>query len=109
MCGICGAFIFDRGRAVQESVLQRVSRMMVHRGPADDGLYLSENVELAIRRLSINDLHTGHQPISNEDQTLSIVYNGEIYNFREIREQLAKRGHVFRSRSDTETIVHLFE
>ena len=109
MCGICGAFNFDRSRAIESSTLKRMAQTIVHRGPDDEGFYLWENVGLGMRRLSIIDLHTGQQPVSNEDRTLWIVYNGEIYNYRELRDELAKRGHVFRSRSDTETIVHLFE
>src|SRR5690348_2384463 len=109
MCGICGAFNFDRHRAIESSTLKRMAQTIVHRGPDDEGFYLWENVGLGMRRLSIIDLHTGQQPVSNEDRTLWIVYNGEIYNYRELRDELAKRGHVFRSRSDTETIVHLFE
>ncbi len=109
MCWICGAFNFDRHRAIESSTLKRMAQTIVHRGPDDEGFYLWENVGLGMRRLSIIDLHTGQQPVSNEDRTLWIVYNGEIYNYRELRDELAKRGHVFRSRSDTETIVHLFE
>ena len=109
MCGICGIFNFDRGSTVSGSVLESMNRQIVHRGPDDDGFYLSHNVGLAMRRLSIIDVRTGHQPVTNEDQTLWLVYNGEIYNYRELRSRLVERGHQFRTLSDTETILHLYE
>jgi asparagine synthase (glutamine-hydrolysing) len=90
-------------------MLERMNRTMTHRGPDDEGYYLSGQVGLAMRRLSIIDLEGGRQPVSNEDDTLSVVYNGEIYNFPELRDELLSRGHRFRSRSDTEVIVHLYE
>jgi asparagine synthase (glutamine-hydrolysing) len=86
-----------------------MNQQIAHRGPDDDGFYVCENVGLAMRRLSIIDVQTGHQPISNEDQSLWIVFNGEIYNHRELRQDLEARGHRYRTRSDTETIVHLYE
>src|SRR5256885_13700046 len=80
-----------------------------HRGPDDDGFYRSSGVGFGFRRLSIIDVGGGHQPISNEDGTVWIVFNGEIYNYQELRRDLQKRGHTFRTASDTETIVHLYE
>jgi asparagine synthase (glutamine-hydrolysing) len=109
MCGICGIYNFDRGRAVDRRALETMNRRIAHRGPDDEGFYVSGNVGLAMRRLSIVDLQTGQQPITNEDETIWLVYNGEIYNHEELRAQLIARGHRFRSRSDTETIVHLYE
>jgi asparagine synthase (glutamine-hydrolysing) len=109
VCGICGVFHFDRGEKIERSLLEAMNRQIVHRGPDDAGFYLSENVGLAMRRLSIIDLQTGHQPVSNEDETIWIVYNGEIYNHAELRTSLEARGHRYRSKSDTETIVHLYE
>ena len=82
---------------------------IVHRGPDDDGFFLDGNVGLAMRRLSIIDVKTGHQPIANEDENLWIVYNGELYNHQELRKDLESRGHRYRTKSDTETIVHLYE
>jgi asparagine synthase (glutamine-hydrolysing) len=82
---------------------------IVHRGPDEDGFYLKDNVGLAMRRLAIIDLAGGQQPIFNEDRTKAIVYNGEIYNFQELRDDLEKRGHKFYTHSDTETIVHLYD
>ena len=82
---------------------------MFHRGPDDEGIFLGEGVGLGMRRLSIIDLNSGHQPIGNEDGSVQVVLNGEIYNFRELRRDLESRGHVFSTRTDTETIVHLYE
>jgi asparagine synthase (glutamine-hydrolysing) len=109
MCGICGVINFDRQCRVEQSALEAMNRQIVHRGPDDSGFYVSENVGLAMRRLSIVDLQAGRQPVSNEDGTVWLVYNGEIYNHAELRAHLEARGHRYRSRSDTETIVHLYE
>lgn len=109
MCGICGVMNFDRNRAVERSTLEAMNRQIVHRGPDEDGFYVNENVGLAMRRLSIIDLKTGQQPVTNEDRTIWLVYNGEIYNHQELRPGLEAKGHRYRSRSDTETIVHLYE
>jgi asparagine synthase (glutamine-hydrolysing) len=83
--------------------------VMAHRGPDDEGVYIGDGVAIGMRRLSIIDLGNGSQPISNEDGTVWIVFNGEIYNYQELRRDLQKRGHTFRTASDTETIVHLYE
>src|SRR6202022_4607478 len=109
MCGICGVFNFDRRREVQRSWLDNMNRQIVHRGPDDDGFFVTENVGLAMRRLSIIDLKMGHQPLSNEDGTIWLVYNGEIYNYETLRRELVAQGHRFRSRSDSEVIVHAYE
>lgn len=109
MCGICGAMTFDREHRVERNLLEAMNRQIVHRGPDDDGFYVSENVGLAMRRLSIIDLQTGHQPVTNEDGSLWLVYNGEIYNHQELRSRLEDRGHHYRTRTDTETIIHLYE
>jgi len=109
MCGIAGVLKFGGHGRVEDSVLRRMCAAMVHRGPDDEGIYTQGGVGLGIRRLSIIDLATGHQPISNEDDTIWIVFNGEIYNQVDLREQLTARGHRFRTKSDTETIVHLYE
>jgi asparagine synthase (glutamine-hydrolysing) len=108
MCGITGVMRFG-GDHVEKSVVRRMCDVMAHRGPDDDGIYADGRVGLGMRRLSIIDLTTGHQPISNEDGTVWIVFNGEIYNHAELREQLVARGHQYSTHSDTETIIHLYE
>ena len=109
MCGICGIFNFGTRAPADPAALKRATDAMAHRGPDDEGLYLQGEVALGNRRLSIIDLPGGHQPISNEDKSIWITFNGEIYNYRELRADLLKRGHRFRTASDTEAIVHLYE
>ena len=109
MCGICGIFFADPGRRVNRETLEQMNARIWHRGPDDAGFFVENHVGLAMRRLSIIDLGTGHQPISNEDESIWIVYNGEMYNHRQLRDDLEKRGHRYRTKSDTETIVHLYE
>lgn len=109
MCGICGVYNFEAGEPVDSDTLRRMRDVMRHRGPDEEGLYVNGNVGLGHRRLSIIDLSTGQQPMSNEDGTAWIVYNGEVYNFLELRDALEKKGHVFRTRSDTEAIIHAYE
>ncbi len=109
MCGICGIFLLDPGDGVERPLLERMNRTMNHRGPDDEGYYVSGPVGLGMRRLSIIDLDGGRQPIANEDETIWIVFNGEIYNYPELRSELVAKGHRFRTRSDTEVIVHLYE
>jgi asparagine synthase (glutamine-hydrolysing) len=108
MCGIAGIVRWD-GAPVAERDIRAMCSAIVHRGPDDEGVYLGDGVALGQRRLSIIDLEGGHQPLSNEDGTVWIVFNGEIYNYRDLRRDLERRGHVFRTDSDTETIVHLYE
>ena len=109
MCGIAGIFEFGQDAHVDSSVLRGMCDVMAHRGPDDDGFFTQGRIGLGMRRLSIVDLATGHQPISNEDGSIWIVFNGEIYNHRMLRDQLITRGHRYRTQSDTETIVHLYE
>ncbi len=113
MCGIAG-YLAARARDGLDSSLRRMAAAIVHRGPDDEGFFEATTREggrvgLAHRRLSIIDLSTGHQPMSNEDDSIQIVFNGEIYNFQDLREELSARSHTFRTRSDTETIVHAYE
>lgn len=108
MCGIAGIVGFD-GRPVGLDELRRMCHVMLHRGPDDEGFYLDTGVGLGMRRLSIIDLETGRQPVRNEDGTVWVVFNGEIYNFRQLRTELEGRGHAFYTGTDTETIVHLYE
>jgi asparagine synthase (glutamine-hydrolysing) len=112
MCGICG--IASTRSAVDEGVLRRMTATLRHRGPDDDGFYVAQNsrgpaVGLGFRRLSIIDVEGGHQPLANEDSTIWIVFNGEIYNFPQLRAELEGKGHRFRTHTDTEVIVHLYE
>ncbi|HID30478.1 MAG TPA: asparagine synthase (glutamine-hydrolyzing), partial [Desulfobacterales bacterium] len=110
MCGICGIYYLDRERRVDEELLASMARCLRHRGPDDQGFHLDGNLGLGHRRLSIIDLSPlGRQPMSNEDESLWIVCNGEIYNYLELRQQLMVRGHTFRSHSDSEVIIHLYE
>jgi asparagine synthase (glutamine-hydrolysing) len=109
MCGICGIVYNDSTRPVERVLLERMNEVIRHRGPDSDGFYVHGQVGLAMRRLAIIDLVTGDQPMCNEDGSIWIVFNGEIYNHSELRPQLEARGHLFRSRSDTEAILHLYE
>ena len=108
MCGITGIVRAD-GKAVDREVLVRMNEAIHHRGPDEDGFYFSEGVGLAMRRLSIIDLKTGQQPIPNQDRTAWIVFNGEIYNYQELRQRLEDLGHEFHTGSDTEAIVHAYD
>lgn len=110
VCGICGILYFDRGRPVSEDLLSRMTTVLKHRGPDDSGVWTEGHVGLGLARLAIIDLSPlGHQPMSNEDGSVWITFNGEIYNFPELRQELLEKGHSFRSRTDTETILHLWE
>jgi asparagine synthase (glutamine-hydrolysing) len=109
MCGIAGVVQFESESRVAAETVRQMCNVMAHRGPDDDGYFIQGRVGLGMRRLSIVDLATGHQPISNEDGSLWIVFNGEIYNHVDLRKQLEARGHRYRTHSDTETIVHLYE
>ena len=109
MCGITGVMQFRDGARVEPETLRQMCAAMVHRGPDDEGIYTAGSVGIGMRRLSIVDLATGHQPLSNEDGTVWIVFNGEIYNHAALREKLQSLGHQYRTHSDTETIVHLYE
>src|SRR6185295_1038000 len=107
MCGICG-IVSTRG-PVDPDQLARMSAKLLHRGPDSDGVFVDGPVGLAARRLSIIDLETGDQPIGNEDGTVHVVQNGELYNYRELRGELERAGHRFRTHGDTEVLVHLYE
>src|SRR6266516_1800393 len=108
MCGICGIASASPD-AICSSVLYAMNESLVHRGPDSSGFHLDEMAGIGARRLAIIDLATGDQPISNEAGTVWVVQNGEIYNFRQLRADLLKRGHQFRTRGDTEVLVHLYE
>src|SRR5215207_6559121 len=108
MCGICGLIRLD-GSAPDPHVLREMSAMLAHRGPDSDGTAIDGPVGLAVRRLAIIDLEHGDQPIAAEDGRVQVIQNGEIYNYRELRAQLERRGHRFATKSDTEVLVHLYE
>ena len=109
MCGICGYLNLNLQPPPDSSLLGRMSSRLTHRGPDSDGVFRRPGVELAVRRLSIIDLETGDQPLSNEAGDVTLVYNGEIYNYRELRKDLIARGHSFHTKSDGEVICHLYE
>src|SRR5215831_18225865 len=109
MCGICGIVKFNGTDPVDRGVLARMTSAQAHRGPDDYGYFVENNVGLGHRRLAIIDLSGGHQPIFNEDGSVVVVFNGEIYNYRELQRELLTRGHCFRTNCDTEVIVHAYE
>ena len=109
MCGICGKLNFERNNRVSPALIREMLDTIRHRGPDDEGTYYSSQVGLGHRRLSIIDLNTGHQPLSNEDGSMWIVFNGEIYNYQELRVFLLGKGHIFKTQTDTEVIIHLYE
>ena len=106
MCGICG-FIGKNDN--QKEILTKMMDKIKHRGPDSEGMHICENAAIGFRRLSIIDLDNGSQPMTNEDDSIVVTMNGEIYNYKEIREELIKKGHVFKNNSDTECIVHGYE
>ena len=109
MCGITGIVDLAGRRPIEESVLRAMNGRIQHRGPDGDGFHFEPGVGLGHRRLSIIDLEGGKQPLYNEDHSVVVTFNGEIFNFKEIEADLLKRGHTFRTRSDTEVIVHAWE
>lgn len=108
MCGILGV-LYNSGQPIDRLELEKARDQMIHRGPDGAGLFIDRNVGLAHRRLSIIDVAGGHQPLSNEDGSIWITFNGEIYNYRRLQDELILKGHQFKTHSDTETIVHLYE
>ena len=108
MCGIAGIIRLD-DKPVLPDDIRRMCGAMTHRGPDDEGIYIGPGIGLGMRRLSIIDLKTGNQPVRNEDGSIWVIQNGEIYNFKELRQDLERRGHVFYTGTDTEVIVHLYE
>jgi asparagine synthase (glutamine-hydrolysing) len=106
MCGICGQFNFGDGAPVHRQDIARMAGSIAHRGPDDEGYFINGPLGLGFRRLSIIDLAGGHQPMSDEQESVWVIFNGEIYNFPELKQELEAKGHVFRTRSDTEVIVH---
>jgi asparagine synthase (glutamine-hydrolysing) len=109
MCGICGIVNFDESDPVDRVVIERMTESLAHRGPDDAGYFVQGQIGLGHRRLSIIDLSGGRQPIFNEDRSAAIIFNGEIYNYRDLAAVLSSAGHTFKTRSDTETILHAYE
>src|SRR5450631_1521770 len=107
MCGIAGQLRINGN--VEQSEIRAMCDQIRHRGPDDEGYHVDGGCGIGMRRLSIIDLSSGHQPISNEDGSVWVVFNGEIYNYQDLRQDLIRRGHRFKTNSDTETLVHLYE
>ena len=106
MCGFCG---FTGQVANREQLLQQMADKITHRGPDSQGVYMDDTLAMAFRRLSIIDLEGGSQPIENEDSTKVLMFNGEIYNYRDLRRELIEAGHVFKTETDSEVLLHGFE
>jgi asparagine synthase (glutamine-hydrolysing) len=109
MCGLVGIMDMRNQHRVEKEVLVRMTDTLVHRGPDDSGYFIEDNLGFGFRRLSIIDLQGGHQPIFNEDGSVVLVCNGEIFNYRELRAKLKQKGHVFRTDCDVEVLLHLYE
>src|SRR5256886_282045 len=106
MCGIAGQFNFQRREPVDRETIEQMAHSIAHRGPDDEGFFIAGPIGLGFRRLSIIDLAGGHQPMSDAEETVWVIFNGEIYNYRELRAELQSKGHEFRTNSDTEVIIH---
>lgn len=109
MCGIAGKLFFDPERFPNHELIEKMCSTLIHRGPDDSGYFVDRNFGFGMRRLSIIDLESGHQPIFNEDGSLAIIFNGEIYNYKYLKSNLESKGHIFKTNSDTETILHCYE
>ena len=106
MCGICGQYYFKEKHLVSLQTIKKMNDTIIHRGPDDEGYHISESIGLGFRRLSIIDLSGGHQPMSDQEKSVWVIFNGEIYNFPKLKEKLESYGHIFKTRSDTEVVVH---
>jgi asparagine synthase (glutamine-hydrolysing) len=109
MCGVCGIYHYENGKKIDTGVLESMCNVIAHRGPDDSGYFIDGELGLAMRRLIVIDPTTGHQPLFNEDKSLALVFNGEIYNFKTVRDSLQAAGHTFSTQSDGEVILHLYE
>jgi len=109
MCGISGIYCPGSEQPIDQNAAERMLKVIHHRGPDDQGSYQEDDLWIGFRRLSIIDLSTGQQPMFNEDSSVVVVCNGEIYNYLDLRAELAAKGHIFRTASDVEVIVHLYE
>lgn len=106
MCGICGIYNYKYDHPVKKDLIEKMSDSMAHRGPDDRGTYLNNSIGFGFRRLSIIDIKSGHQPMTDINKQIWIVFNGEIYNFKELKEELKSIGYIFRTESDTEVIIN---
>jgi asparagine synthase (glutamine-hydrolysing) len=109
MCGFAGILHFDRNRIVNKTTLQKMTNVLSHRGPDGEGFYIDKNIGLGHKRLSIIDLSTGDQPMISKDKNIVIIYNGEVYNYIELKKELEALGHIFDTTSDTEVILKAYE
>lgn len=109
MCGIAGIVNTSAGRKIEAAAIHSMCQAILHRGPDDEGIFVKDNIGFGMRRLSIIDLAGGHQPVFNEDRSVWVVFNGEIYNYPQLRSELQSRGHRLATHTDTEVIVHLYE
>src|ERR1700741_1354116 len=109
MCGIAGICQPNSNAPLSAEAARAMTQTIVHRGPDDEGIFTAPGIAFGFRRLSIIDVTGGHQPLANEDETIWVMLNGEIYNYTALRQELESKGHKFRTRSDTEVIVHLYE
>ncbi len=109
MCGICGIYNAQSGEPISRSTLEQMTHVISHRGPDDRGFYFDGALGLGFTRLSIIDLSSGHQPMCNETGDIWIVFNGEIWNYKQLRKTLVEKGHHFHTNSDTETVIHAYE
>src|SRR5437660_4014681 len=109
MCGICGVYNLHSGEIASPELIDQMTRLISHRGPDEQGTYFDGNLGLGFARLSIIDLSGGHQPMCNETGDIWLVFNGEIWNYKELRKDFLEKGHQFRTNSDTETIIHAYE
>ena len=109
MCGVCGYFDISKQRKAEKNILEKMANTLIYRGPDSSGYLIKDNLGLGFRRLSLIDLEGGNQPLYNEDKTIFLVCNGEIYNYRELKKQLIQQGHKFRTNTDVEVLIHLYE
>ena len=109
MCGICGIYTIHKNQLNHDKKVRMMTEALVHRGPDEQGYYVIPEISLGVRRLKIIDLVTGSQPLFNEDKSIVVICNGEIYNYRELRKKLELKGHIFYTNTDVEVIVHNYE
>lgn len=109
MCGICGIYNYKSKEEINPKIIKNMTNVLHHRGPDGEGIFIDENVGLGFKRLSIINISEGHQPIKNDDNSIVAICNGEIFNYKEVRNTLTNKGHRFKTGSDCEVILHLYE